>query len=213
MTEDLWINETLYNYKKLRVTLRYYLSGKGWHNALKAMNFAEQYHTGTRKDGKTPEFEHQIKIGLYVVTLPFLLYPEETLATVFLHDVAEDYDVEFTELESLFGSKVAKATELVTKVHKGNKKTPESYFSEIAKDPIASIVKGADRIHNLQGMVGVFTMNGQKHYIKEVKERFLPMLKAARRLFPEQELSCENIKHMLCSQVELIEAIHSAKEK
>ena len=61
-------------------------------------------------------------------------------------------------------------------------------------------------------MVYVFTMNGQKHYIKEVKEHFLPMLKVARRLFPEQETSYENIKHMLVSQVELIEAIHKARE-
>ena len=201
-------SETEYNHKKLRLALGAYLGGKGWHSALKAFNFAEQFHTGTRKDGKTPEFDHQVRIALYVTTLPELIYPEETITTVFLHDTPEDYDVGHDEIESKFGKMVSVSTELVTKFHRGTKKHPNEYFREIAKDPIASIVKGADRIHNLQSMVGTFDIEKQKRYMDEVKVHFLPMLKTARRLFPEQRNAYENIKHMLVSQIELIEAIH-----
>lgn len=200
-------------HKKLRLTMRYYLTGKGWHTALKAMNFAEQYHTGTRKDGETPEFNHQIHIAHFVRTLPDLLYPEETLATAFLHDVVEDYDVEIATLIKQFGSMITHSSELVTK-RKGvlDKLAIEIYFMGIQNDPIASIVKGADRIHNLQTMIGVFHFEKQKAYVAEVKEYFLPMLKHARREFPEQEAAYMNIKHMLVSQMELIEAIHRASE-
>lgn len=201
-------SETEYNHSKHRISLRYFLSGKGWHSSLKALNFAEQFHTGTRKDGKTPEFNHQVSIAQYVITLPELLFPEETITTVFLHDVPEDYDIGHDEIETKFGKQVSIATELVTKFHRGEKKHPNEYFREIAKNPIASIVKGADRIHNLQSMVGTFSFEKQERYMEEVKTHFLPMLKTARRLFPEQELAYENIKHMLISQMQLIEAIH-----
>jgi len=30
------------------------------------MEFARSYHAGLRKDGITPEFEHQLSIALYV---------------------------------------------------------------------------------------------------------------------------------------------------
>ena len=214
-SDELWMSETLYTHKKLRSTLRYYLAGKGWHIALKAMNFAEHYHTGTRKDGEIPEFDHQVRIAHFVRTLPDLLYPEETIAAVFLHDVEEDYDVPIGEVEKLFGEQIAFSTGLVTKRLKDkglSEAYNEVYFAGIRNDPIASIVKGGDRVHNLQTMIDVFDLEKQKTYVKEVKEHFLPMLKYARRLFPEQEAAYMNIKHMLVSQIELIEAMHRAMD-
>lgn len=213
MTEhELFFSETLYKHKKLRSAMRYFLQGRNYHTALRAMTFAETYHNGTRKDNVTPEFDHQVRIAHFVRTLPDLLYPEDTLAVVFLHDVPEDYDVEHEVISAKFGDRVSISTELVTKVYHGEYKNHGSYFDEISRDVIASIVKGADRVHNLQSMIGVFDTEKQKKYIQEVKDFFLPMLKEARRNFPEQEAAYENIKHMLVSQIELIEAIHKAME-
>lgn len=213
-TNELMFTKTLHTHKKLRAAIRYFLAGKEWHIALKAMNYAEHYHTGTRKDGVTPEFDHQIRIAHFVRTLPDLMYPQETLATVFLHDVEEDYDIPPGEVGTLFGKQIAFSTRAVTKPSFNNKELAEQYldvyFAGIGNDPIASIVKGGDRVHNLQSMIGTFDLEKQKSYIAEVKTHFLPMLKRARRLFPEQEAAYENIKHMLVSQIELIEAIHGA---
>jgi len=210
-TEELLFSETLFNYKKRRSAMRYYLQGRGYFIALKAMNFADAHHKGTRKDLITPAFDHQIRIAHFVRTLPDLLYQEETIATVLLHDTPEDYDVGHDEIELKFGSIVSVATELVTKVHRGDKKHMPTYFDQIATDPIASIVKGADRVHNLQSMVGVFDEKKQLQYMDEVRRFFLPMLKKARRNFPEQEAAYENIKHMLVSQLELLEVINGSK--
>lgn len=209
--DELYISETLFRHKKLRSAMRYYLQGRGFYNALKAMNFAEALHVGTRKDLVTPSYDHQVRIAHFVRTLPDLLYPEETIATVFLHDTPEDYDIGHDEIEVKFGHMVSVSTELVTKVHRGVKKDMNVYFNTIATDPIASIVKGGDRVHNLQSMLGVFDAPKQQKYMDEVRIFFLPMLKRARRNFPEQEAALENLKHMLVSQLELLEVIHASK--
>ncbi len=68
------------NFEKMKIAIRYWMIGKGYYTALKAMDFAEQYHTGTRKDGNH-EFSHQISQVNYIRGfIDKLLFPEETLA-------------------------------------------------------------------------------------------------------------------------------------
>lgn len=204
-------------FKKKLLTLRQQLIGAGYFNALKALEFALQYHKGTRRDKVTPEFMHQVEIALFAMTLPNLGHREEVIATIMLHDVREDYNVTDAEIRALFDNqgfadRVSRAVENMTKEFRGVKKDEQALFDAMAEDPIASIAKGCDRIHNLQSMVGVFKLLKQKAYIQEVLDLFLPMLKKARRNFPHQVLAYENIKHMLTSQIELIQALHIAME-
>lgn len=60
-------------------------------------------------------------------------------------------------------------------------------------------------------MIGVFDRDKQNEYIFETNEYVIPMIKKARRLFPQQEPAYENAKHFLRCQVELIKAIHGAE--
>lgn len=197
-------------YEKLKLSLRYFLIGKQYFRAADALEFAAAYHTGTRKDGVTPEFQHQIEIAHYLRTLiPSLMYPEEVIATSFLHDVTEDYDVPNLMIRERFGDRIADAVYRLDKTGK----VAHLYFGGLAECPVSSIVKGGDRSHNLQTMVGVFNRDKQRHYCKEVTDHFLPMLKQARRTFISQEAAYENIKHVLESQCELIEAIHATGEQ
>lgn len=194
-------------YEKLGVSLRYFLLGRGYYEAARALEFGAKYHTGTRKDGITPEFQHQIEICHYVRTLlPSLQYPEETLIAAILHDTDEDYPECRHELQREFTERTVTSVLLLNK----HGKTKDHYFNTIAEDPIASIVKGADRTHNLQSMIGVFTAEKQIKYVEEVETYFLPMLKNARRKFPQQEPAYENVKHLLNTQIELIRELHAA---
>lgn len=198
------------NYQKLFIAMRYWLIGMAQHDkqyliALKALEYAKQIHIGFRKDGKTPEFQHQIEITHYLRTLyTGLQYPAETLAAAFLHDVPEDYDISFEELESLFGKRVTDAVRLLTKQYRSEKKDMETYFEEMAMCPIASVIKGGDRIHNHQTMHPVFTKEKQKSYILETETYIVPMLKKARHLHVEQEFIYENIKFVLRSQMVMV---------
>ena len=198
--------------EKLAISLRYYLLGCKYFQALKAMEFAAKFHTGTRKDGKTPEFSHQMLIVQYLRTLaPGILEPEETFSSGFLHDVCEDYDVGFDEIENKFGGKVAKSVRLLTKKYRGTIVPEQYYYEQIAEDSIASVVKGGDRNHNISTMVGTFTKEKQLSYIEETEKFVLPMLKTARRNFPEQESVYENEKLLLKSQIVLIRKINEVQ--
>lgn len=208
-------------FKKKALTLRQYLAGAGhndasYNDALIAMEFASRHHTGFRKDGTTPEFDHQVSIALFATTLPNLTYRAEVITTIFYHDLREDYHITEAEIRAKhplaskdFLDRVCRAVENMTKEWRGVKKDEVQLFNAMADDPVASISKGCDRIHNFQSMVGVFKLSKQKEYIAEGKRLFLPMLKTARKQFTHQALAYENIKHMLLSQIELIEAMHA----
>lgn len=199
-------------FDKLRISLKYWLLGmsqidKDFLKCVEALEFASKFHTGVRKDGITPEFEHQLTITHYLRTLMgSFKYPSETLCVSLLHDTPEDYDISFDDISNKFGSRVSRSTELITKFYKGHKKTNEEYFSGIASDEIASICKGGDRIHNLQSMVGVFSKEKQIEYIKEAEEFILPAIRKAKHNFPSQEMAYENIKLMMNSQIQLIKS-------
>lgn len=200
-------------YTKQFIAMRFWLLGRNYFSALDALEYASKLHTGKRKDGQTQEYFHQLSIGRYVKSIATSLeYPEETLATIFLHDVCEDYDVGFEEIESRFGAEISQAVRLLTKKFRGYRKPDTEYYREIGESKIASVTKGADRVHNIQTMVGVFTYEKQKEYIEETEQYILPLLKLARRRFPKQEPAYENIRHVLVSQIELLRAVHAAQE-
>jgi len=198
------------NYESTRVNLRGWLEGRGYYRALRMMDIGLQYHTGVRKDGVMPEYQHQISQANYVRTLPNLMYPEETLTCVLGHDLVEDTEFSLQEVKNIFGEKIAFEIELMTnKFSDGTKKPKESYYKAISLSPIASIAKGADRIHNHQTMGGVFTSEKQMSYIDETKTYILPALKSARKLYPEQSEAYQNIKTVLQVQIELIELMNT----
>jgi (p)ppGpp synthase/HD superfamily hydrolase len=193
-------------HKKEVAVMRSWLIAKGYHKAAAALEFARKFHDGIRKDGISPEFSHQMFIANYLRTiLPGVTYPEETLATAFLHDVCEDANIGFDEIEKKFGSKVAESVKLLTKKHRGAKIPYETYFANMAEDPIASLVKAADRAHNIFSMAAArWSIEKQAAYLEEVDKWFLPMVKAARRSFTEQEQAYHNVKTLLSVQCKLI---------
>lgn len=192
-------------YNKELMAMRYWLLGKGYHTALAAMEFSRELHTGMRKDNVHPSFSHQLYVANYIKTLVGgLTYPEATLAAAFLHDVCEDKNVGFEEIVRRFGEQIGFSVKLLTKKHRGIIIPYQTYFANIAQDPIASIVKLGDRGHNILTMSSAgWTEQKQTQYLNEVFEWFLPMLKQARRQFTEQEPVYENLKSFL-----LVQAAH-----
>jgi (p)ppGpp synthase/HD superfamily hydrolase len=201
------------NYDKLFTGLKYYLLGRKYNMAVKALEFARKYHSGLRKDGKSKELTHQLSICHYIMTLKDVQSEEKVLTCALLHDVMEDYNIPVDVMNEEFSPEITKTVLKLSKVYQGKKKDIKVYFEEISQCPVASIVKGADRIHNLQNMVGVFSIAKQKEYVKEVEEYFMPMIKKASYNFPQQTEAYLNIKHFLKSQMELIKAIHNSANK
>ena len=195
-------------FEKQTVFMRGWLQGRGYHTALAAMEFARLHHTGTRKDGLTPEFQHQTEIAMHASVLPGLIFPEETIATCFLHDTVEDTPGSRHEIAQRFGERVADSTWRVTKVDaNGDKRDEDRLYDDMADCPIASIVKGLDRRHNQRTMGGVFAPEKMLDYVEFTDVRILPMMKKARVNFPQQYAAYQIIKGELTTQARLVRSL------
>ena len=197
--------------KKLLVALRYRLLGaaqvdRAWYKAIDALEFAICKHEGmTRKRGGA-YIIHPVEATLYVLTLPGLLHRVETVAVTLMHDVMEDCGVTYQEFVDIFGTQVADGVERMSKVVDGVRKDDSAYYAALAKCPMGSIGKPADRINNQDSMVDAFTPEKQLRYVAEAEEFILPLIKTARRRFPQQELAYENAKLVLSTQIRLVRA-------
>jgi len=191
------------NFDKLYIALKFRLKGMEFYDALRALELAKDIHDGFRKDGKTPEFQHQLEIALYIMTLKDVQDLEGSIICALLHDTDEDYP----HLLSI-GVLMAFGEPRMLAIHMLNKHRHDNYdqyFSSLAGNMLASLVKGVDRINNFQSMNrGKFTISKQIKYADEVVVYFLPMLKKARKNFPKQMDAYYNIENMLKSQHELI---------
>jgi len=209
---DRWTVKSLlenmeHHHQKQLVYMRGFLDGRAWYKAWAAMELARSLEEGYRKDGCTPKFHHQLQVARLVATLlPHLIYPEETLAAAFLHDLREDHpkEINAAALIEQFGPLVADAVWTLSKKSGGMVKDYDTYFAELAKCPVASIVKLADRCHNLHTMQGVFGPEKQRTYAEEIDTWFFPMIKRARHNFPRQYAAYENLKIILICQHELL---------
>lgn len=144
----------------------------------KALELAQKYHKGLRKDGVTPEFAHQVFIAGYIRDI-WPLNLDDILAAAFLHDLLEDYDYSLEELQSQFDPYICSLVWLLTKKYKGVVKSPEEYYSFIAVSYAATLIKSVDRIHNLHTMVGVFSDEKQRRYVEETEKYIIPMLESS----------------------------------
>lgn len=194
-------------FSKLSISLRYSLLEKKHFTALKAWHFAEPFHNGFRKDGITKDYQHQIEVVHYLRTLPVLPDDELTFITAFLHDTPEDKDISFEEITHRFGSEASSHVRTLSKTHRGVVVPTQVYYQAIALHPLTAIVKVSDRRRNIATMVGVFSRDKMIHQVDETEEYVLPMLKNARRAFPEYDLSFENVKQSLQQELFLIKKI------
>ncbi len=204
-------------YEKLKTTLKNKLMGLAmvdprYYTCIKALEFAEKIHDGYRKDGVTKEFYHQLSmLGFAMANHNALTKPYRVYTCIILHDTYEDFDkfkVKHPNLIEDLYYEFPEDIEFIVRISKIRyKKEGESYikygvnydeyFGEMSGCEVTSFSKGVDRFHNLSTMIGVFSKKKMEKYIYEVDIYFLPMLKKARKRFPEQDQAYQLIKSVL----------------
>ena len=108
----------------------------------KAYNYAlEKHGTQLRKSGE-PYIIHPTNVAYTIAELGL---DEQTICAALLHDVVEDTNVTFDELEKEFSPEIIEALKLLT--HDKNVDYLE-YVRKIKNNPIARKVKLADLYHN-----------------------------------------------------------------
>lgn len=107
-------------------------------NTKKAINIAYNAHMGQKDKSGIPYIFHPVHLAELMDT-------EDECIVALLHDVVEDTDVTFEELEKEFSNNVIEAIKLLTH----DKKVPyDEYILKLKDNPIAKKVKLADLKHN-----------------------------------------------------------------
>lgn len=164
-----------------KFAVRSLLATSGYHNAIKAMDFAEKHHKGKRVGG-APEFSHQVWIASYITAFNFDRKTEEQLLVLaFLHDILEDKKVTKEKFKELFGERNLHLTDILSKVIRTTKETKsmDEYVAGINENPLTVIVKISDRLNNLICMMDTKTPEKQSDYIDNTNEYYLPLVSEA----------------------------------
>lgn len=204
----------MYNdFGKITKAMRYWLLGRGYFTALKAFNIASDFHTSVRKNGITPEFEHQMIQAHYARTLePFLKEPETVIAVAFLHDIIEDYNLSDLQLKQIVPDHIVAATNLISKKIDGKAKDDALYYAEMADCPITSVNKLLDRIHNIETILDAFSREKQESYIAHTRHHVLKMAQVATHNFPEQKNVYQTLTKNLKDVMALTEYVHEVQD-
>ena len=127
--------------------------------AYEAMMFAREKHQGQiRKYTGEPYFNHLaevVAISMSVGWHAAIIHPDRFMAVAWLHDVVEDTDALFCQLDAVFGEEVGDGVYYLTDTEKGNRKTRK----ELSRNRLAGApgwiqtIKCADLISNATSII------------------------------------------------------------
>lgn len=188
LSDRLFNEEHMYTYVKTYGTLR------GMQQTVKVLPMVRELHAGQVRKGKgeVPYINHPLLIACHALSLG--LDNDDIIATALLHDVCEDCEVSAEELP--VNERVKKAVGLLTKDADYEE---EKYYTNIAKDEVALLVKLLDRCNNVSGMATGFSKKKLVEYINETERWYYPLLKKAKADYPQYSNQLFLIKYHITS--------------
>ena len=139
-------------------------------NVMRALEYASQKHKGQKRIGGKDYITHPIAVCEMVKKQG---YGEEYQIAALCHDLLEDTDATQDEILSFSNQEVLDAVKLLTK-EKGY--DMKHYIDGIKSNPIAFVVKSADRLHNLQCALET-SVEFKRKYILETLDWYLDFSK------------------------------------
>ena len=136
----------------------------------RALEFAIQKHKGQKRIGGNDYITHPIAVWEMVKKQG---YGEDYQITALFHDLLEDTDATQDEILSFSNQEVLDAVKLLTKETGYDMK---HYIDGIKSNPIAFVVKSADRLHNLQCALKT-SVEFKRKYILETLDWYLDFSK------------------------------------
>lgn len=165
--------DSLYTY------IHQYAEEHGLKQTQRLLPYVWEKHEGQmRKGGEIPYIYHPLKVAYHAITLG--LDEDDIVSTALLHDVCEDCGVAIEELPADDATK-----EAVGLLTKSEEKSPEKYYADIAKNPVATMIKILDRINNVSDMAKEFSKKKMGQYIADTERHVYPLFRAAKEICPE----------------------------
>lgn len=134
------------------------------------IDFIKEKHKGQKRKHGAEYYTHPIAVANILSKKGF---SDEYLIIALFHDLLEDTNTTYDEILNLTNSTIADVVKLLTK-EEGY--VMEEYIKGIRTNPIAKIVKLADRIHNLSE-AHLASIKFQEKYIKETKDWYIELAK------------------------------------
>ena len=136
----------------------------------KAITFCFERHINQmRKSSKIPYAVHPIRVAAILRSAGYTESEnEKMLISALLHDLVEDTDTTFDDINSIFGEKI---TSIVRELTKPKKRNKEEWLKNFRVASIeAKIIKMADRIDNLLDMnIDFWSVEKQREYANQAK--------------------------------------------
>ena len=156
VSEKIENKEIVKQYKELLQISYQTLSNKDKTLIRSAFDTAVNAHRNQRRKSGEPYVYHPISVAKIVAHEIGL--DATSIAAALLHDVVEDTEYSFEDIEKLFGSDVMRIVEGLTKISKLSKESNVSLQAEnfrkllitLNDDIRVIIIKIADRLHNMQ---------------------------------------------------------------
>jgi GTP diphosphokinase / guanosine-3',5'-bis(diphosphate) 3'-diphosphatase len=146
---------------------------------VKAYNFAEEAHKEQKRESGEPYVIHPLEVACILADMGM---DTGTITAGLLHDVIEDTQYSYEQIEKEFNSEVADLVEGVTKLGKIQYKTKEEQQADnvrkmllaMTKDIRVILIKLADRLHNMRTLK-YRTNDKQKETAKETFDIYAPL--------------------------------------
>ena len=145
----------------------------------RAFEYSARMHVGQKRESGEPYVTHPLNVALIASRLKLDL---PSVIAALLHDVVEDTHASLEEIESLFGSEVARLVDGLTKVSKitfssREEKQAENFRKMIiamAQDIRVVMIKLADRLHNMRTL-GPLSEERREEIARETLEIYSPI--------------------------------------
>lgn len=160
----------------------------------------------TRDDGVTAYFSHPLAVACFLADEE---HDAVTIMAALLHDVVEDTSYTLEQIRHNFGDEVAFIVDGVTKFGCCKTCTIDKIRTATDADKRVLIVKLADRIHNLQTLSGMKSLNKQAEKLEETRAVYLPLAQAY-----QLDGLAAVIEHLVDTQEQRLEreVVHDGKQ-
>jgi len=120
----------------------------------KAITFGKKWHDGQKRKTGEPYYTHPLAVAMMTAEYKFKTH---MIVAAILHDVVEDSDCTVELIAKEFTPRIAEIVGLLTREYENKKLTVAESIKKIfdATDYEALLIKGLDRIHNLQTIGGM----------------------------------------------------------
>lgn len=146
--------------------------------------FAMKAHGDQKRHSGDPYYAHPIEVAGILASLHMDV---QSVCTALLHDVLEDTDTSFKELEKMFGTEIAELVDGVTKLGQVELSNPnatkerrqaenfQKFVLAMSRDVRVLIVKLCDRLHNMRTLQFHPRKSSQQRISRETLDIYAPL--------------------------------------